>query len=136
QEIARKQWEALLRLCEIIGLPVHDLVPPTLFTENFLGWGIDTAEMIVFIRKERQQRLIMELEKYTSPWTYGQIGISKGGLDSLIGVISFCAQVLHCLKAPLRHFIDLQTRHRHKEEFMIILLVNGKFLYANGSFII
>ena len=75
--------------------------------------------MIVFIKKERRQHIEETLRnlKESKQW-------SKQKLDSLIGVLSFCAPVIQCLKAPLRQFIAKQALmnrpgNRYKRSFVV-----------------
>ena len=50
--------------------------------ESYLGWGIDTQLMQVFMKVERRERLIEILEAFEEET------ITRKQLDSLIGVVS------------------------------------------------
>ena len=116
-EKAYADWKAFLEHYASIGMPLHHLIEPTTRTEGYLGWGIDTELMIVFIKLERREHLVETLTelKESKVW-------SKSKLDSLIGVLTFCATVIHCLRAPLRQFLVMQTfmekpKNRHLTSF-------------------
>jgi hypothetical protein len=103
-EKASREWKSFLWHYQDLKMPLHDLVQPTTRTESHLGWGIDTTSGTAFIKKERKEHLIETLTTLRSSesWT-------KADLDSLIGVLSFCATIVQCIKAPLHHLIAIQT---------------------------
>ena len=65
---------------------MHKFIGPTYRVESHLGWGIDTTDMTVFMKKERKEYILKFLNEYATKT------IRKKDLDSLIGIISFCAQ--------------------------------------------
>lgn len=91
------------------NLPLHKMEGPTTRTENHLGWGLDTMEWTVFMKTSRREYLIVQLTLLRE-----RAYFTKPELENLVGVISFCSQVMACLAAPLQYLIQKQTAWRTK----------------------
>jgi hypothetical protein len=66
--------------------------------------------MEVFIKEQRREWIKEQLSAITN-----KKKIPRKDFESLVGVISFCSQVIVCLRAPLRYFYEKQTIFRKPE---------------------
>ena len=108
---AQKEFEAFLQHYRLLGTPLHKITSPTQRIESHLGWGVDTAKMVVFIKEERRQYLLSTLQGFQTQNLRSSFAMmSRIKFDSLIGIVNFCAQVIRCLTAPLRHFFGKQAK--------------------------
>jgi alkylated DNA repair dioxygenase AlkB len=101
---------------------LHKIIGPTLRTESHLGWGIDTEQMVVFIKEERRNHLMGELIIFTKRQT---VMVTRAKFASYIGIINFLAPVIRCLLPPLRHLYEKQTRSERSGEKGTILRVTA-----------
>jgi hypothetical protein len=109
---ANHEFKTFLQHYEYINMPLHHIIGPTLYIESHLGWGVDTKNMIVFIKEERKKFLLENLQKHITRSARGPFySILKSHFDSLIGIINFCAQVIRCLRAPLKHLFAKQAEY-------------------------
>ena len=123
---ADSEWLAFRRHYAGINMPLHHFIPPTTRVESHLGWGIDTELMIVFIKEERRLHIEETLKelKDSKEW-------SKQKLDSLIGVLTFCAPIIRCLRAPLRQFIAMQVfMNRPGRRYKRTFAVNNHIIFV------
>ena len=114
--LAVSTFKKFISLTKDIGLPIHDEIEPTLKVENCLGWGIDTDKELVFIKPERMLHICTHLKTYAEGKVSERMFVTQSVFDSLVGIISFCSQILLCLKGPLRFFIETQTEYRKKSQ--------------------
>jgi hypothetical protein len=61
---AEREFGAFLSHHRELGSPLHKIIEPTTRVESYLGWGIDTQLMQVFMKVERRERLIEILEAF------------------------------------------------------------------------
>jgi hypothetical protein len=92
KEKATKEFGEFLKLCEFINLIVHKINFPSTRAE-VLGWLFDTMKMEVALTTKRKQDILSRLEAFQ------ESRVSKKNFESFVGVISFCSQVITCLKA-------------------------------------
>jgi hypothetical protein len=112
KERANSEFEKFLKFCEFINLVIHKIKRPSTFAE-VLGWAVDTIKMEVSLTTCRKDSLLQKLGELEGK------NISKKKYDSLVGVVSFCAQVIPCLRAPLKHLICKQTIFRQPEKMQL-----------------
>ena len=66
--------------------------------------------MIIIMKPERKRHIEACLQSYLSTTSE----ISMQAFDSLIGILSFCSQVILCLRGPIKFFFDKQTKGRRE----------------------
>jgi hypothetical protein len=96
---ALAKYDAYKQHYKKIGLPLHEFQDPALGLKDYLGWNLDTEQMIIQMRTERKIYILNKLQEYNY-----QGDCSLQEFEALVGLLSFCAQVLACLRCPLRHF--------------------------------
>ena len=104
---AKKKFSQYIKHYESLGVPLHKFHPPTLILEKHLGWRIDTGAGLVSIPEDRRLYLLGKLREYKE-----QDSCTLKNFESLVGMLSFCAQVISCLRPPLCHFFAKQAAVR------------------------
>lgn len=121
-------------LCIELGVPVAEnkTLGPTTFLP-FLGYTIDTESMVVLIPQEKRDKLKNMLLSLIS-----KKKIARRELESIVGLMSFCARAIPSSRAFLRRFYDLISSVKYpshkirlnpeiKEDVNIWLLFLDKF---------
>jgi len=89
--LSSPRFKRFISLSNELGIPLHDIIEPTLRVENCLGWGIDTAKEIVFIKPERMAHIRTHIKLYAEAKDSAKIFVTQSEFDSLIGIIGFCS---------------------------------------------
>ena len=100
---ARNEWRMMLKVTEMLGIPIHDCVEPTLFiggidpegreVDGHLGWGCSTFPTLkVWVTPKRRKKLTRAMAKWKSLTRF-----SCRDIASITGVFQSFDGVLDCL---------------------------------------
>ena len=97
-----------------MGVPIADekLVGPV-HVLTFLGFEIDTDEMMVRIPQSKMNALVAELKKFSK-----ENKITLKDLQSLVGSLNFLSKAVRSARAFNRRFYDLTVKAKKPHHFI------------------
>lgn len=120
----QKNWEILMesfrKLCSQLEVPLAEdktVGPVTLMT--FLGFEIDTVLMFVKLHRDKLQKL-----KYQSISLMSKERIAITELESLAGLMPFCARAIVSDRAFIRRFYDLIASVKNAKPYYTVRINN------------
>ena len=113
---AYAEWEVMLRVAKDVGIPIHELVPPTTFfggtnsvgleVDGHLGWGCSTfPHPVVWVTEKRRLKLRRSMDQWSKLNKF-----SCKDIASIVGVFQSFESVLACLGKLLGSLYAWKTK--------------------------
>ena len=115
-EIAAKQFKAIIRIFEILGIPTKDekcVSPRTRI--RILGFIYDTVRQRIFIPEDKKQAILAEIDRCLDPATKR---VPKEDVQSLIGKLRWFSNCLWAGAAFVRRLEKAVNRRRNGRPVM------------------